>query len=58
MGERSGYMGAEIYLHYAKPQKNFKHIKKRVLLKFKLNKDMYIGTFINPLQLGCVIKNP
>ena len=27
MRERSGYMGAEIFLHFAKLQKNFKHMK-------------------------------
>ena len=27
MRERSAYMGAEIYLHFAKPQINFKHMK-------------------------------
>lgn len=27
MGERSGYMDAEIYLHFSKPHKNFKHMK-------------------------------
>ena len=27
MRERSAYMGAEIFLHFAKPQKNFKHMK-------------------------------
>ena len=32
MRERSAYMGAEIYLHVAKPQINFKHMKKIVVL--------------------------
>ena len=32
MRERSAYMGAEIYLHFAKPQINFKHMKTKYLL--------------------------
>ena len=32
MRERSAYMGAEIYLHFAKPQINFKHMKLPILI--------------------------
>ena len=28
MREQSGYMGAAIYLHFAQPQINFKHMKR------------------------------
>ena len=35
MREQSGYMGAEIFLHFAQPQKNFKHMK-ALLLNYSL----------------------
>ena len=55
MRERSGYMGAEIFLHYAKLQKNFKHMKK--FKKFLIDSFVLIMPVMLGVYLGLLANN-
>ena len=50
MRERSAYMGAEIYLHFAQPQINFKHMKKLSVIIPTFNEAHNIAAVLQTVQ--------